>query len=638
MLLSGRNIGLTDVHVGKLVVGLSELESVQCPAINRTTPTILSGNALMSLVSVRPATSSSLKLEGTGMLLFVGGIALGLSNDLEEQDVQLVKKKPVPVLEAKMSSSNDQAKRALAVVAATAASLVVGYGLVRLYYAEHAWGTRNRKGDQTVTILPGAKPIYGHLPMVINNIQKRLEWRYELYKEYGLKPLFVSTINRNVIMTFDWRDVEHVMKDPYKYIKGGIGSVFFYEFLGHGIFVSDGDDWKIQRKTASNIFNIKNFRDEFCPIFEEESKLLVSHIENARQAGAIFDLQDILLKSTIDSFALLAMGTSVGAMKVKGEVHDGLYSLPEVTFMTAFDKLNELCISRGIDPMWKVTQRLNGRYDIIQGYKKTVDDFCLRVIAEKKAQRNKPTQVKRRMDLLDFFFDNVQADGADLSDEYLRDVIMNFIIAGRDTTAQTLSWAFWRLAKAPEIMKQLREEIRQVLGDGPCSYEHLKDLKFANAVFLEALRLDCNVPTSRKMATEDDYLPSGAKVYKGDFVEWSSYVMGKETELWGDDAMEFKPSRWIDQEGRLVKINQYKYPQFNCGPRICLGMNMAQQEGMIFMCAIVQRYNLELVGEDDPKKWGVWNEDPAKRQGRYNIAASLGMRHAVHFKVNLWKD
>ncbi|TPX32365.1 hypothetical protein SmJEL517_g04514 [Synchytrium microbalum] len=534
--------------------------------------------------------------------------------------------------------SDDGTRRILVAIAATGAVIAASYGFARFYYADHALGTRNRKNDKTVTMVPGAVPIWGHFPVQINTFNKRLEWRYELYKDFGLKPLYVNSPNRSAIITFDWRDVEHVMKDPYKYIKGPGGSILFYEFLGHGIFTSDGDAWKVQRKTASNLFNIKNFRDEFCPIFEEESKLLTQHVENARQAGAILDLQDLLLKSTIDSFALLAMGASVGAMKVTGEVKDGIYSLPEVDFMTAFDKLNELCIGRIFTPMWKITQRINGGYNTIQGYKKTVDDFCLRVLAEKKAQRSQPTQTKRRMDLLDLFLENVQADGADLSDEYLRDVIMNFIIAGRDTTAQTLSWAFWRLAQSPETMKTLREEVRQVLGDGPCTYEHLKDLKFANAVFLEALRLDCNVPTARRMATEDDYLPSGAKVYKGDFIEWSSYVMGKETELWGDDALEFKPSRWIDQEGRLVKINQFKYPVFNCGPRICLGMNMAQQEGMIFMCAIVQRYNLELVGEDDPKKWGVWSEDPAKRQGRYNVAASLGMRHAVHFKVNLWKD
>ena len=84
--------------------------------------------------------------------------------------------------------------------------------------------------------------------------------------------------------------------------RGPLGAQFLYEFLGHGIFTSDGDNWRVQRKTASNIFNIKNFRDEFCPIFEEESVLLVDHIKKAQDANVPFDLQDLLLKSTIDSF------------------------------------------------------------------------------------------------------------------------------------------------------------------------------------------------------------------------------------------------------------------------------------------------------------------------------------------------
>ncbi len=100
----------------------------------------------------------------------------------------------------------------------------------------------------------------------------------------------------------------------------------------------------------------------------------------------------------------------------------------------------------------------------------------------------------------------------------------HLVIAGRDTTAQTLSWCFWEIAQNPEVYRKLREEAIAVCGDGPASYEKLKDLKYATAVFNETLRIHPNVPNSQKLALEDCVLPgTGVKVYAGQRVQWSSY-------------------------------------------------------------------------------------------------------------------
>lgn len=68
---------------------------------------------------------------------------------------------------------------------------------------------------------------------------------------------------------------------------------------------------------------------------------------------------------------------------------------------------------------------------------------------------------------------------------------------------------------------------------------------------------------------------------------------------------------------------------------MCLGQNMATQEGITFLAQILRRFKLELVGEDKPEKWGRWDPDPAKREGRYSIALTLGARDKVEFKVTL---
>lgn len=112
----------------------------------------------------------------------------------------------------------------------------------------------------------------------------------------------------------------------------------------------------------------------------------------------------------------------------------------------------------------------------------------------------------------------------------------------------------------------MREEAIAVCGDGKATYDHLKDLKYATAVFQETLRIHPNVPNSQKLAMQDCVLPgSGVRVYKGQRVQWSSYVMGHNPAIWGQDCDVFKPERWFDEKGSLVKESQYKWPVFNAG-------------------------------------------------------------------------
>ncbi|KAJ3332672.1 hypothetical protein HDU93_008974 [Gonapodya sp. JEL0774] len=133
-----------------------------------------------------------------------------------------------------------------------------------------------------------------------------------------------------------------------------------------------------------------------------------------------------------------------------------------------------------------------------------------------------------------------------------------------------------------------------------CDYNDLKDLKYTMATFHEVLRLYANVPFNFKVPTKDDILPgTKTKVYKGQRVAFHPYSMGHLTRIWGADAEELRPERWIDASGNLLKENQYKWPVFNAGPRICLGMNMANQEAMVLISTIVRKFEMELCNEGE---------------------------------------
>ncbi|TPX30810.1 hypothetical protein SmJEL517_g05712 [Synchytrium microbalum] len=530
--------------------------------------------------------------------------------------------------------TTNKSKSVLPVVAAVSTGLTVS-ALLGLYlrYRKRAILTRD-PAVYGVPVLAGAAPLVGNIPEMVSVSEYQADWLVEKSKEFG--DIFAMTVPlQNLLCTFNVADLEAMLKDPYLWQKGPFFRDNLQQFLGHGIFNSDGDAWKNQRKVASNIFNVKNFRDLFSQVFVDESKKLASQIATAHSMGGIVELQDLLLRATMDSFTLIALGKSTDAIDGKGKLdNDGVYVLPRERFMDAFDGANTISADRFNMPFWEIWEYWDGTSAKMNQHLALIEDFAKNVINSKRA---KMAEGQKGSDLLDLFM--AQGDpetGAPLTDQQLRDITLNFIIAGRDTTAQTLSWTFWRLAQNPRVEKKCREEILLVLGkDGEYTYETFKDLKYTNATFMEALRLHANVHVNSKTASKDTVLPgTNTPIKAGDTVLFSPYVMGRDEKIWGADALEFVPERWIDKNGSLIKPNQFEFPHFNAGPRLCLGMSMAQQEAVVFMSTIIRKFSLELVGDDSPKHWGRWDPDPAKRAGRESIALTLNARNGITFKVH----
>ncbi|KXS19473.1 cytochrome P450 [Gonapodya prolifera JEL478] len=516
-----------------------------------------------------------------------------------------------------------------------------------LLYPDRAYGTRSRSD---IPLAQENKPLIGAMAAMAQGIDFRLERLLEQVRRQGEgKPYRMTLYNpmfgpMDMIVISDVQDVETVLRDPYTFVKGGLLTSLLTDFLGQGIFTSDGERWHAQRKTASHVFNVKNFRN-FNGDFLHEVGYLIKHLEAARDAGAVVDLQDLLLRCTLDSFGRLAMGSDFGCITQPGSVKEGRYALPTVEFMEAFDYVNGTVAVRAMQPFWQLQERLNGTTNKIKACQKIMSEFADKVITDKRRKMEKGETIGedgkstdgRHADMLDYFMRTTNFDGGVPDDHELRDVCMNLIIAGRDTTAQTLTWVFYMLSSHPEVEAKCREEINRVFGkDGQPTYEKIKELKYLTATFNETLRLHANVPFNTPTCTKQTTLAgTGTTVYPGDIIQYSPWVMGRLQSIWGPDAEEFRPERWLDDGGSVKKENTFKWPVFKAGPRICLGMNMATQEAVTFMAQILRTYRLELVNEDDPSKWGKYDVDPAKRQGRYSSALTLGLKGTVDFKVHL---
>lgn len=174
-------------------------------------------------------------------------------------------------------------------------------------------------------------------------------------------------------------------------------------------------------------------------------------------------------------------------------------------------------------------------------------------------------------------------------------LVLDHLCLGRDTTAQALSWTVFYLITNAGAMEKLLGEIDATLGDAENpTYDQIKGMKYANAVFHEALRLAPSVPKNLKLCLSDDVLPDGTHIPKGANILFSTWCMARDKSIWGSDAETFKPERWID-----AKIpNQFEYLVFNAGPRVCLGKTFAELEGVFALVSIFRNYQVTL---SDPK-------------------------------------
>ncbi|CAD6337876.1 unnamed protein product [Miscanthus lutarioriparius] len=308
------------------------------------------------------------------------------------------------------------------------------------------------------------------------------------------------------ILTSDPQVIEHVLKTSFgKYIKGGFKTEAMKDLFGDGIFATDGEKWRHQRKLASHEFSTKVLRDFSSGVFRINAAKLAEKISSAAANRTTIDMQ------------------------------------------------------------------------------------------------------KAREDILSRFILESKRDPETTNDRYLRDIVLNFLIAGKDTTANTLSWFFYMLCKNPLVQDKVAHEIIELLEwdkednnienfAARLTEGAIEKMHYLHAAISETLRLYPAVPVDGKLADEDDVLPNGYRVIKGDGMNYMIYAMGRTTYLWGQDAEEFRPERWF-VNGVFQLESPYKFVCFNAGPRICLGKEFAYRQMKIMAATLVHFFRFKLADE-----------------------------------------
>ncbi|KAL8034108.1 hypothetical protein ABFX02_12G005600 [Erythranthe guttata] len=329
--------------------------------------------------------------------------------------------------------------------------------------------------------------------------------------------------NMDMLGTVDPENIHYTMTSNFRNFPKGPEFRKSFDVLGDGIFNSDHDSWKDQRNVSRALIIHRSFH-----------RLL---------ANRVLDLQDLFQMFNFDSICQLVTGYNPGCLSL---------DLADVPFSKAMDDVEESIFLRHVLPenIWKLQRRLGVAMKRNE-------------ISRKNGDSN--IENKNGEDLLTAYMN--RGDGYD--DEFLRDTILNLMIAGRDTTSSALTWFVWLVSTHPQVEKKIRDELKTILPSGErrvfFSVDEAKKLVYLHGALCEALRMYPPVPFQHKEPVEPDTLPKMKVLF-------SLYAMGR---------MEHEPS--------------YKFLAFNAGPRICLGKEVAFTQMKAVAAALVHNYRVRVV-------------------------------------------
>jgi cytochrome P450 len=333
---------------------------------------------------------------------------------------------------------------------------------------------------------------------------------------------------------------------------------------GEGLLVADTDAWRHQRPLVQPAFHHQTLEH------------IVGHVDVAVQRmfadweslpdGAVVDVDAAMMHGALEVVGHALFGTDLSADADR--LARATLSALEVVVARARVPITP--------PAW-VPSPANRK---LQSAVRELDGAVSRMMADRR--RNPPAVAA---DMLDLLMGSRDEGGRGLSVREIRDQIVTFIVAGHETVASALTWAWALLAAEPGVQADLQAESDAVLGGRPATFADYGRLPLARGVLDEALRLYPPAWLITRKAAEGDVL-GGHEVPASSLIILSPWLLHRHPDLW-PQAGAFRPSRFVDgQADRTALI------PFGAGLRQCIGRDFAYVEGVLILAAISGRYSL----------------------------------------------
>ncbi|TFK82927.1 cytochrome P450 [Polyporus arcularius HHB13444] len=409
----------------------------------------------------------------------------------------------------------------------------------------------------------------------------------------------------DIIVAADHGAVQHIFQNSDDYVKSPAFRPPVANVLGKGLVWAEGDDHKTQRRILAPAFSseaIKGMADDISECSEKLESRLTNHILSAGGSATV-NMIEYASTCTLDIIGRVAFGhdfkagQSTEAKEIHtswlGHVNTGLgfggfvamLVMRAVPFITLL--LTKLPIEaiRAGGRIREITTKLSMRL-LESGTinEKGRDIMSILMKAERDAAKGDRTQGR-------------------LTPQQIVDNVNTFIMVGHETTAGSLSFTLLELARHPEVQQRLREEIRTVGRD--LNYDDVQRLEFLDAVVKEGLRLHPASPQTERVALRDDVIPlskpirtpsgetlSSVRIKAGQVFHIPFTTMHVNPAVWGADAAQFNPARWLTPGGvpppSELPHGWSGLVTFCDGPRNCIGYRLAVFEFKVILATLVR--------------------------------------------------
>lgn len=425
----------------------------------------------------------------------------------------------------------------------------------------------------------------------------RLLWRREkdllsllpdlAYREM-VTPLGSS--RRGILLVNDPALVNRILTDHDTFPKNDLFVEALEDLVGNSMFVTSGDTWRRQRKMVDPAFSHMRINRAFdfmaAAVDDYERRL-----DGQAATGERFSLDAAMSHLTAD-----VITRTIFSVPLEGQTSHEVFE----DFMRFERQVGSIDIKRLLwDKPWSPTTQ-----------PEPVRRACARIRLHLGEMLDARLQHPEYDDIAGAILEARDSEtGEPFSRDGLIDQLGVFFLAGHETTASSLTWAFFILSQRPEVVARIREEVDAVVGDGPVLLEHTKRLPYVRNFFREVLRLYPPITFLPRVANEATRI-GDYRVKRGALIMVAPWVLHRHRAYWRDPNV-FDPDRFAPE--RKHELTSGAYIPFGIGPRICAGAAFATVEAVLLVARLFRHFDFHVTEPDAVRPAARLTTRPARQ-------------------------
>ncbi|MEC4814116.1 MAG: cytochrome P450 [Scytonema sp. PMC 1069.18] len=408
-----------------------------------------------------------------------------------------------------------------------------------------------------------------------------LKYVEDFAKAYGDTFTLRTKNGFNIVYFSHPQALQQIFAADSHQLESGRGNSIFKVLMGpSSLLVLDGDSHQRQRQLLTPPFHGDRMR-----AYGESIREITQKVSYSWKLGTPFDLrvsmQEITLRVILQVVFGFDEGTRLERIQNRFALWLNLANSPLLSVALFFPSLQK---DLGAWSPWGRMMRL----------RQEIDEMIYTLIRERKTQSD-----QNRQDILSLMISARDQNGQPMTDEELHDELMTLLVAGHETTASALTWAFYWVDKLPEVRDKLLAEL-STLDDNP-DPNSITKLPYLTAVCQETLRIYPIATSAFPRTVREPMEIMGYQLPKGTMIIPSIYLAHHREEVY-PQSKQFRPERFLERQ-----FSPYEYLPFGGGHRRCIGLAFAQYEMKLVLATILSRFQLSLVNRRpvDPVRRGL---------------------------------